>query len=1447
MSSRWSENAPRITECKQTVKHPIRKNSGPIWRRTLLLVLAVVGPFLLTGCYALAAGIVVGIVALSDDGGGGGGSDQPPIVLVTETPDFVETPDEVQVGFAVVNGDDGGLLSAQIEYVVVGKVGDSDLRFEGLQTVPAELRTPATHSQDSASLENLESLKPVSFKWNAGDDLGGDSAMVRVIITPFEDGSAGRAFLTEPFRAGNTPVEIDLEGLTLASTEDLLVAQFRLFDAEADRIRLERFEIALEGIDFKSPQFYVESVSFDEGDFFCLPLREDLGKLLVDPEDFPSKSPEEDGEVAGLRFSLSSLAGLTAEELFLCANEVAQEQRPKLLEAVREAAEKGFIGALKLRISLRDFVTEELEVIEFPAEAPFLFDNNDPPSVEIVSVGATEPTSGVIPIRYRLFDDEFNLSNLVVEFDLDDEQGFRVANEFPAPPSEGRRNLCTLDPSGLNDPGSCAELRQIHTFLWDAGSQTHDRHENVTVRISPRDREPAPGNSRTFGPLSVSALESLGEIDAGRLPLALVSDDFDKDGFSDVVVAKELSGKVTYLRGSGGGLVREGEIDAGRLPIALVSGDFDGDGFPDVVVANSLSDNVTYLRGGAGGLERVGEIEAGDLPRALVSGDFDGDGFIDVVVANALSDNVSYLRGGAGGLERQDDSEIEAGPGPSALVSGDFDGDGFPDVVVANSDSDNVSYLRGGAGGLERADDSEIEAGFGPSALVSGDFDEDGFTDVVVANEGSANVTYLRGGAGGLERVGEIEAGAAPRALVSGDFDGEGFPDVVVANAGSDNVTYLRGSVGGLERVGQIEVGHFPSALVSEDFDEDGFADVVVANANSANVTYLRGGAGGLERVGEIEVGEAVEDPPPALVSGDFDGDGFGDVLVANFISNNVTYLRGSAGGLERVDVIRAGDLPGALVSGDFDGDGFSDVVVANEHSDNVTYLRGGAGGLQRVGEIEAGAAPRALVSGDFNGDGFPDVVVANSDSDNVNYLRGGPGGLERVDEIRARDRPSALVSGDFDEDGFADVVVANEFSDNVTYLSGGAGGLERVGEIDAGEGPQALVSGDFDGDGFTDVVVANSDSDNVSYLRGGAGGLEREDDSEIEAGLGPSALVSGDFNGDGFFDVVVANSDSDNVSYLRGGAGGLERADDSEIEAGLGPGALVSGDFNGDGFPDVVVAKAGSRNVTYLRGGAGGLVRVGEVEAGEGRPTALVSGDFDGDGFLDVVVGNQNLSTVTYLRGGVAGLERVGEIEAGDVPSPLVSGDFDGDGFADVLVSNTSSDKVTYLRQRFLLGHANYLFDSGNPSAFQTLIREPRNPARFQLELPEEPFTAPTQVCLVPGPVFELPQAEAFGRGRFLVNVTVPVTLLRELTEIQGEAWLTLRLRDVDPALLDEVMRHPENLRVFRKDSETSVGVDQQVTTELVEFDTARSDNPAVRFLITRFGSYVVALERER
>eukprot|EP01047_Picozoa_sp_COSAG01_P086357 COSAG01_NODE_19381_length_1013_cov_1.024070_2_plen_116_part_01 len=93
------------------------------------------------------------------------------------------------------------------------------------------------------------------------------------------------------------------------------------------------------------------------------------------------------------------------------------------------------------------------------------------------------------------------------------------------------------------------------------------------------------------------------------------------------------------------------------------------------------------------------------------------------------------------------------------------------------------------------------------------------------------------------------------------------------------------------QTTGDFVTGTTPSIDVAMgDVNSDGFADVVVANYYAANELYLGNAAGGLTRhtTGDFVTGTASSYD---VAMGDVNGDGFADVVVANYYAANELYL----------------------------------------------------------------------------------------------------------------------------------------------------------------------------------------------------------------------------------------------------------------------------------------------------------------------------------------------------------------------------------------------------------------------------------------------------------------------------------------------------------------------------------------------------------------------------
>jgi hypothetical protein len=69
------------------------------------------------------------------------------------------------------------------------------------------------------------------------------------------------------------------------------------------------------------------------------------------------------------------------------------------------------------------------------------------------------------------------------------------------------------------------------------------------------------------------------------------------------------------------------------------------------------------------------------------------------------------------------------------------------------------------------------------------------------------------------------------------------------------------------------------------------------------------------------------------------------------------------------------------LATGDFNGDGKPDFVVANGGANTVTILLGNGDGTFSASAVSpvTGIGPQAVAVGDFNGDGKADIAVANT------------------------------------------------------------------------------------------------------------------------------------------------------------------------------------------------------------------------------------------------------------------------------------------------------------------------------------------------------------------------------------------------------------------------------------------------------------------------------------
>jgi hypothetical protein len=677
-------------------------------------------------------------------------------------------------------------------------------------------------------------------------------------------------------------------------------------------------------------------------------------------------------------------------------------------------------------------------------------------------------------------------------------------------------------------------------------------------------------------------------------------------------------------------------------------GDFNEDGIADLVTANrTFEPTVAVLLGnGDGTFVAPQMIPVPDFPNSVAVGDFNEDGHSDLVVANTGLDSnpnhtVSILFGNGDGTFRAGPT-MNVGVGPYSVAVGHLTGDGHEDVAVANKFSNSVSVLLGNGDGTFKPAQN-FAVGTGPESIAIGDFRGDGHADLVTANWGVSNdlsvrtVSVLLGnGDGTFQPARDYLSGIHPISVVVGDFNHDGHEDLAVANevgpaADTATVAILLGRGDGTFGPPQTYVaGDALFAIGVGDFNGDGYSDLAVADWSHDVARILLGNGDGTFQVGQpLEVGPG----PAAVAVGDFNGDRHQDLVTGNGGGNTVSVLLGDGQGtfLTAPD-LEPGRQPWAVAVGDFNGDGQQDLAVTyTAPSTTVSVLLGNGDGTFQAAQdysVGDGAAPFALTVGDFNNDGIPDLATANrgtNPSISV-FLGNGDGTFKPAQNtpLPPNSFTQNLTAGDFDRDGVLDLAVTNPLRNSVSILRGnGDGTFQAPQEISVANSPFALAVDDFNGDGIADLAVTSFGSccpfhPVVSILLGNGDGSFQQP-QEYPVGGAPTSLVVGDFLADGHRDLAVGNDDGISV-LLSNGDGTFQAA--HTIVVGAIPKAMAIGDFNGDTTPDLAVA-TDENNVAVFHGNGDGTFGLPQLFGVASEPWSIAVGDFNGDGQSDLVTAN--------------------------------------------------------------------------------------------------------------------------------------------------------------------------------------------------------------------------------
>jgi hypothetical protein len=286
---------------------------------------------------------------------------------------------------------------------------------------------------------------------------------------------------------------------------------------------------------------------------------------------------------------------------------------------------------------------------------------------------------------------------------------------------------------------------------------------------------------------------------------------------------------------------------------------------------------------------------------------------------------------------------------------GDFNGDGFDDILWRNDDGTVTNWLGAPNGEFQsNLDDASYSVGLDWTASGTADFNGDGRADILWRNDGPSVTDWLGTTTGGFNSNwanADYSVGSNWSVAATGDFNGDGFDDILW-RSDSGQVTNWLGTASGAFNsnweAADYSIGSNWSLGGVGDFNGDGRTDIVWRSDTGQVTNWLGTASGGFTDNWDNANFSVGADWSFAGV-GDFNGDGRSDILWRKDDGTITDWLGQANGGFISNDEVAlepvSADYQIAGV-GDFNGDGFSDILLRSTDGTLETWVGSANGAI---------------------------------------------------------------------------------------------------------------------------------------------------------------------------------------------------------------------------------------------------------------------------------------------------------------------------------------------------------------------------------------------------------------------------------------------------------------------------------------------------------------------
>jgi hypothetical protein len=421
------------------------------------------------------------------------------------------------------------------------------------------------------------------------------------------------------------------------------------------------------------------------------------------------------------------------------------------------------------------------------------------------------------------------------------------------------------------------------------------------------------------------------------------------------------------------------------------------------------------------------------------------------------------------------------------------------------------------------------------------------------------------------------------------------------------------------------QVASMGAAVAVADVDADGRPDLYVTNSREGSLNKLYRNLGGNEfeevaaRLGVADVNQAGDGVSMGAVFGDYDNDGFEDLLLYRWGRQDLFRNDGGRGFVR----VTTANLPGwaninSALWFDFDRDGRLDLFLGGYYPEHVNLWKLSSTRMMPESFEYADNGGRKYLYRNLGGGEFEEVS-------------------ERAGLSSAR-WTLAAVAADLRGTGYPDLFIANDYGVSELFINEGGGFREAGRETGVGYAPKSGMNasvGDVLNQGRFGIYVSNISEEgillqgnNLWIPSGQRRGLPIYENMAramgVDLGGWSFGAQFGDLNNDGFLDLYLVNgfvSAAKDESYWY---------DYSKVAGGHE--VVIADAANWPAMGRRSLAGYQAKRV-WLNDGAGRFndvaQPVGVTDRYDGRAVAFA--DFEGRGMLDVVVANQKGPLLLY------------------------------------------------------------------------------------------------------------------------------------------------------------------------------------------------------------------------